>query len=177
MFGGVVELQLVGQVLVAIWLVWDLLNGGLAGATVMSVAIKLLWAIGAVVVFSIIAAIIMTIIVSIARREEFKDEPADERDLLIEAKSQKWSAVATSIVAALALFPLAFGADPVFADARVLDARGRTVRVLASGLVQRGGSRIAWDGRDASGNRLVPGAYFVRVSGPLGTTVTRIVSL
>ncbi len=107
--------QLAGQVLVGVWLVWDLLNGGLVGATVTSVAVKLLWAIGAVIVFTIIATIIMTILVSVARREEFRDEPADERDVLIDAKSQKWSAVATSIVAALALFPLAFGADPVFA--------------------------------------------------------------
>lgn len=108
-------IQLVGQVLVAVWLVWDLLNGGLTGATVMSAAIKLLWVIGAVIVFSIVATIVMTIVVSAARREEFKDEPADERDLLIEAKSQKWNAYATSTVAALALFPLALGADPVFA--------------------------------------------------------------
>jgi hypothetical protein len=108
-------IQLVGQVLVAVWLVWDLLNGGLTGATVISAAIKLLWVIGAVIVFSIVATIVMTIVVSAARREEFKDEPADERDLLIEAKSQKWNAYATSTVAALALFPLAFGADPVFA--------------------------------------------------------------
>lgn len=108
-------IQVVGQLLVAIWLAWDLLNGGLVGATVMSAAIKLLWAIGAVIVFTIVATIIMTIAVSIARREEFKDEPADERDLLIEAKSQKWSAYATSIVAALALFPLALGVDPVLA--------------------------------------------------------------
>ena len=107
--------QLAGQVLVGVWLVWDLLNGGLVGATVTSVAVKLLWAIGAVIVFTIIATIIMTILVSVARREEFRDEPADERDVLIDAQSQKWSAVATSIVAALALFPLAFGADPVFA--------------------------------------------------------------
>ena len=75
------------------------------------------------------------------------------------------------------VLPGARWAEPVFADARVLDARGRTVRVLANGLVPRGGSRIAWDGRDAHGDRLVPGAYFVRVSGPLGTTVSRIVSL
>ncbi|HTO28255.1 MAG TPA: hypothetical protein VL017_06650, partial [Devosia sp.] len=54
--------QLAGQVLVAVWLVWDLLNGGLVGATVMSAAIKLLWAIGAVIVFTIIATIIMTIV-------------------------------------------------------------------------------------------------------------------
>lgn len=67
--------------------------------------------------------------------------------------------------------------DPAFADARVLDARGRTVRVLANGLVARGRSTIAWDGLDARGNRLAAGAYFVRVSGPLGTAITRIVSL
>lgn len=108
-------IQLVGQVLVAVWLVWDLANGGLAGATVTGVAVKLLWAIGAVVVFTIVATIVMTIVVSVVRRQEFKDEPADERDVLIEAKSQKWSAYATSIVAALALFPLAMGIDPVFA--------------------------------------------------------------
>ena len=108
-------IQLAGQVLVAIWLAYDLLMGGLVDATVMGVAIKLLWAIGAVIVFTIIATIIVTIVISAARREEFKDEPADERDLLIEATSQKWNAFATSIVAALALFPLAFGIDPVFA--------------------------------------------------------------
>jgi hypothetical protein len=108
-------IQLVGQALVAVWLVWDLVNGGLVGATVASAAVKLLWCIGAVIAFSIIATIIMTIVVSVIRREEFKDEPADERDLLIEAKSQKWSSYVTSIVAALALFPLAFGADPVLA--------------------------------------------------------------
>ena len=107
--------QLAGQVLVALWLVWDLANGGLVGATVMGVAIKLLWAIGAVIVFTILATIIMTIVVSIARREEFKDEPADERDALIEVKSQRWSAYMTSALAALALFPLAFGADPIWA--------------------------------------------------------------
>lgn len=109
------RIQLVGQVLVTVWLVWDLLNGGLVGATVASVAVKLLWAIGAVIVFTIVATIVMTIAVSIARREEFKDEPADERDLLIETRSQRWSAYVTSVIAALALFPLAFGADPVLA--------------------------------------------------------------
>lgn len=108
-------IQLVGQVLAAIWLGYDLLTGGLVGATVMSTAVKLLWVIAAVIVFTIVATIIATIAVSIAQREEFKDEPADERDVLIEAKSQKWSAYATSIAAALALFPLAFGVDPVFA--------------------------------------------------------------
>lgn len=107
--------QLVGQVLVGIWLVYDLVNGGLEGAAVASVAAKLLWAIGAVIVFTIIAMIVGTIAVSIAQREELKDEAADERDRAIEARSQRNSAYVTSVVAALALFPLAFGADPLFA--------------------------------------------------------------
>lgn len=111
----VAGIQLVGQVLAAVWLVYDLLTGGLVGASVAGVAIKLLWVIGAVIVFTIVATIIMTIAVSVVRREQFKDEPTDERDMLIEAKSQKWSAYATAIAAALALFPLAFGADPVWA--------------------------------------------------------------
>jgi hypothetical protein len=68
-------------------------------------------------------------------------------------------------------------ADPVFAEACVLDARGRTVRVLQNGELYRGTTRLAWDGKDAAGRRLVPGAYFVRVSGALGTAVTRFVSL
>jgi len=68
-------------------------------------------------------------------------------------------------------------ADPAFAEARVLDARGRTVRVLSSGILYRGTTRLAWDGKDAAGKRLVPGAYFVRVSSPLGTAVSRFVSL
>lgn len=111
----VAGIQLVGQVLIAAWLVWDLANGGLVKATVMGVAIKLLWAIGVVIVFSIVATIGATIVVSIQRREEFSDEPADERDVLIEAKSQKWSAYVTSSLAALALIPLALGADPLVA--------------------------------------------------------------
>ena len=49
------------------------------------------------------------------RPGRYEVEPADERDGLIEARSQRWSAYATSIVAALALIPLALGADPVWA--------------------------------------------------------------
>ena len=108
-------IQLVGQVLVTLWLVYDGLTGGLVGATVVSVAVKLLWVIGAVIVFSIVATIVMTIVVSIMRREVFKDEPADERDVSIDARSLRLSAIVTSALAALALVPLAFGADPIVA--------------------------------------------------------------
>ena len=73
--------------------------------------------------------------------------------------------------------PGARWADPEFAEARVLDARGRTVRVLSSGMLYRGTTRLAWDGKDAAGKRLVPGAYFVRVRSTVGTAVTRFISL
>ena len=70
-------------------------------------------------------------------------------------------------------------ADPAFAEARVLDARGRTgaCACCQSGILYRGTTRVSWDGKDAAGKRLVPGAYFVRVNGPLGTAVSRFVSL
>jgi hypothetical protein len=76
----------------------------------------------------------------------------------------------------LALPGSRFG-DPAFADVRVLDARGRTVRVLSNGPAYRGKTLLSWDGRDANGRRLVPGAYFVRATGPLGTALSRFVAL
>ena len=75
--------QLLTQVLAAVWLIYDATTGGFLGITVAQAAVKLLWVIGAVIGFSIFATIVATVLVSIARREEFKDEPADERDGLI----------------------------------------------------------------------------------------------
>lgn len=101
--------QLLGVTSVGGWLAWDALNGGAAGSTA-EVATKLLWAVGAMIGFNIVGAIVGTILVSIAQGAELKDEPADERDHLVSAKSQRNSAIATSIIAALALIPLALGA-------------------------------------------------------------------
>jgi len=101
--------QLLGVAVVGGWLGWDALNGGAVGSTA-EIAQKLLWAVGAMIGLNIVGAIIGTILVSIAQREELKDEPADERDHLVSAKSQRNSAIATSILAALALIPLAMGA-------------------------------------------------------------------
>ena len=106
--------QLLGVAGVGGWLAWDALNGGAAGSTA-AIAVKLLWAVGAMIGFNILGAIIGTILVSIAQREELKDEPADERDHLVSAKSLRNSAIATSILAALALIPLALGVDATFA--------------------------------------------------------------
>ena len=102
--------QLLGVAAVGGWLGWDALNGGVVGSTA-EIAQKLLWAVGAMIGFNIGGAIIGTIVVSIAQREELKDEPADERDHAVIARSQRNSGIATSIVAALALIPLALGAD------------------------------------------------------------------
>ncbi|MCB1882451.1 MAG: flagellar hook assembly protein FlgD [Geminicoccaceae bacterium] len=45
----------------------------------------------------------------------------------------------------------------------ILDEAGRTVRLL-EGPADAGRHTLAWDGRDAAGNRLPPGAYRLRVS-------------
>ncbi|WP_297112060.1 hypothetical protein [uncultured Devosia sp.] len=106
--------QLLGVAVVGGWLGWDALNGGAVGSAA-EIAQKLLWAVGAMIGFNIVGAIIGTIVVSIAQREELKDEPSDERDHLVSAKSQRNSAIATSILAALALIPLAMGVDVTLA--------------------------------------------------------------
>lgn len=107
--------QIVGVFVVAAWLAWDATSGGLSGIGTAGVAIKLLWAVGGLVVFNIVGTIIATILVSIVQREVVKDEPADERDMAIEAKSLRNGGIATSIAAALSLIPLAMGAEANFA--------------------------------------------------------------
>jgi hypothetical protein len=97
------------------WLGQDAANGGLVGATAASTAQKLLWVIGAVILANIVVTIIGAILVSIAQREELKDEKDDERDRLIQAKSQRDGYFAASVLGALALIPLAMGVDPLLA--------------------------------------------------------------
>ena len=46
----------------------------------------------------------------------------------------------------------------------VLDVLGRTVRVLADGPQAPGMRRLAWDGRDAAGQRVPAGVYVVRLT-------------
>lgn len=106
--------QITGVIVIGAWLAWDAANGGAAVSTV-DVAIKLLWAVGAMILFNIVGTILATIVISIAQRAELKDEPADERDLAIEARSLKNGGIATSIAAALALVPVALGVDANFA--------------------------------------------------------------
>ena len=107
--------QIVGVVLVGFWLAWDAVNGGAAGASAADIAVKLLWAVGGLIVFNIIGTIVGTILISIVQREELKDEPSDERDLAIEARSLRNGGIATSIAAAVSLVPLAMGVGGNFA--------------------------------------------------------------
>jgi hypothetical protein len=109
----VAVVQVVSAAAVGIWLLVDYLGPGIGEGTVASVAMRLLWAIGAVIVFNIVVTIVVSIAVSIARREEFKDERADERDRSIAALSARNGYIVTSIAAAAGLVGLAFGADPV----------------------------------------------------------------
>jgi uncharacterized membrane protein len=106
-------IQIAGAVVVTLWLIADALGPGIGDGTVASVAMRLLWAIGAVIVFNIIVIIVVAILVSIARREEFKDEKADERDRSISTASSRNGYIVTSIAAAAGLVGLAFGVDPV----------------------------------------------------------------
>lgn len=110
----VAGIQVLGAVLVGSWLVWDAMNGGL-GASLAGLAGKLLWVIAAVIGFNIVVTILGTILVSIVQRVEFRDEPSDERDMAIDARSLKYGGIVTSALAALALIPLAMGAEPMVA--------------------------------------------------------------
>jgi hypothetical protein len=109
----VAAIQIVSAVVITGWLAAEAMGPGIGEGTVTSVAMRLLWAIGAVIVFNIVVTIVVTILVSIARREELKDEKADERDRAINASSARNGYVVTSIAAAAGLVALAFGADPV----------------------------------------------------------------
>lgn len=106
-------IQLAGLALIAAWLAFDIAGNPAAYATINAAAGRLVWAIVAVIAFNIVATIVVTILVSIARREELKDEKADERDRFVNARSSRNGYVVTSTGAALSLLALAFGADPV----------------------------------------------------------------
>jgi flagellar hook capping protein FlgD/NHL repeat-containing protein len=53
--------------------------------------------------------------------------------------------------------------DAAAARVAVLDISGRIVRVLHDGPVARGARQFDWDGREGSGARAAPGAYFVQL--------------
>jgi hypothetical protein len=104
---------LVGQALIAGWLVLEV-TGGLP-AELTGAAMRLVWAIGALVLFNIAGIIAAVILVSIATRETLKDEKADERDRHINALAMRNAYVVASAGGGLTILALALGAPPVAA--------------------------------------------------------------
>ena len=102
--------NVLGAVVVGSWVALEALAN--PATTVAEVAARLLWAILFVVLFNIAAMIVVAILVSIARRAEFEDEPADERDAAIGMKGLRNGYIIASIAGAGSLFPLALGYEP-----------------------------------------------------------------
>ena len=67
-------------------------------------------------------------------------------------------------------------ADPTLAEVAVFDLSGRRVTTIQRGLLPRGTSFLAWDGRRGDGNRAPGGIYFYRLTLP-GRVVNRRVVL
>ncbi len=58
---------------------------------------------------------------------------------------------------------------------RVYDVAGRRVRTLVDGLMDKGSTVMAWDGKNESGSRVASGVYFVRLGACGGVRVVRVV--
>ena len=104
-------IEIAGSAAITAWLLYESANNPLPAGDLQALAMRLLIAIGLVIVFNIIVTIVGTIIVSIIQREELKDEKADERDQLVAMRGGRNGYVVTSIFAVGALLWLAFGAD------------------------------------------------------------------
>lgn len=114
--------QVLGVVLVGAWLVNELLAANPSNASINAVAVRLLWAAGALVALNIVGMIVVTILSGIFRAEALRDARADERDDAIDARSSRIGYAAGSIAATLALVALAFGAEPLLAVYALLGA-------------------------------------------------------
>lgn len=105
--------SIIAAIVISAWVIFEALTN--PPPTVTAVAGRLLWAILYGVLFNIAAIILTAILVSIARRAEFKDEKADERDKAVGMKGMRNGYVVASIGGIASLFYLAFGADPAMA--------------------------------------------------------------
>jgi formate/nitrite transporter FocA (FNT family) len=100
---------LTGQVLVTAWLLQG--TQGFDG-NVSEISGRLIWAIGLMVAFNILGTIVVTVLVSLVRREALKDEAMDERDRSVSAKSMRNAYFVLSVGAASTLVLLAVGITP-----------------------------------------------------------------
>ena len=98
---------------IAAWVVWQAMSD--PAQDLENVAFRLLYAIGLNIIINIVLMILATILVSVARREDLKDERADERDRSIADKSLRNGYFAVSIGGLAVIVALAFGLGPIFA--------------------------------------------------------------
>lgn len=103
-------IMVLSAVLVAGWVAYDFVGG--AAATVTEAAANMLWAIGYVIAFNIVGAIVAVIIFSIVRREPLTDEAADERDQLVVSKAMRNGYFVLSVGVLVVLVAQALGLDP-----------------------------------------------------------------
>jgi flagellar hook capping protein FlgD len=68
-------------------------------------------------------------------------------------------------------------ADPTLAEVAVFDLSGRRVTTIHRGLLPRGTSNLAWDGRRQDGSRAAGGIYFYRLTLPERVVTRRVVLL
>jgi hypothetical protein len=68
-------------------------------------------------------------------------------------------------------------ADPALAEVAVFDLSGRRVTTIHRGLLPRGTSNLAWDGRRQDGSRAAGGIYFYRLTLPERVVTRRVVLL
>lgn len=99
--------MLLGVVVISVWVLRDAL--GAPEASLPEVATRLCWAIGASIVFNIVAIIVFAILVSIAQGREITDEAADERDHAVGAKAMRNAYVVASVAGLAALIVWAMG--------------------------------------------------------------------
>jgi small-conductance mechanosensitive channel len=102
--------NIIAALVIGAWVIFEALTN--PPASIAVVASRLLWAILFGVLFTIAAMIAMSILVSIARREQFRDEKADERDRLVSLRAMRNGYVIASIAGIACLFTLAFGTNP-----------------------------------------------------------------
>ncbi|HWA18066.1 MAG TPA: hypothetical protein VG757_03660 [Devosia sp.] len=105
-------IMVLGAIVISAWVAWSTTSGGLP-ATGAEAARNMLWAIGYVIGFNIVAVILGTILVSIVRREELRDEATDERDRLVNSRAMRNGYFVLSIGVLAVLFAQAFGLDAV----------------------------------------------------------------
>lgn len=92
------------------WVVYGIADGGFA-ADPIEAARRMLWAVGYVIAFNVVAMILISIAVGIAQREALADEAEDERDRAVNARAMRNGYMTLSIGVLLVLIAQAVGID------------------------------------------------------------------